>query len=155
MHKRFKEKLRDKLRAAKDGVDDSKHLMPMDFQTHNYLDEHRRYQQDIVMDSGSQKSYIQLMNPVIGETPKHVSNSDYAQSMPYSRCSVIRTTVTSPMSNHSAHECPMDDHSVEVTGFYDQQESPVDFSPQSKFAQNNNSRSNGFEIVRRSYMMVA
>lgn len=156
LQKRFKEKLRDKLRGGCCGKED---------------------EVDIVMDTGSQKSYIQLMNPVRGDPHYQLpeNGGDLRNSATYSRCSVIRSA-TSACDEHehlppqldqdrylennvsffSNHHLNHNHHSMHL------QEKPVDFSPKNKFATTgsgnsgggNGSGPNGFEMVL-NYTMVA
>lgn len=155
LQKRFKEKLRDKLRSS---AKDDRTADEMDQPCH--LDHHRP---DIVMDTGSQKSYIQLMNPVRTAGPMLV-NSDLHQPVTYSRCSVIRSSVsTAPLEEHNGNHSGR--YVADTVSFYHHhhQEKPMDFSPKNKFAGSSgasngggggNGGGSGFEMVL-NYTMVA
>lgn len=120
--KRFKEKLRDKLKGGAE-------------------QQQRQYQMSnsssIVMDVGSQKSYIDLNRSQMAVA---------TEIEQYSRISVIRTALSSDIENTTFRE------NLSL-GFY--QESPMDYSPKSKFHSTGTlATSGGFEIGR-NYAMVA
>lgn len=129
MQKRFKEKLRDKLCE-------------------------RGEQPSIVTDVSSQKSYIDLTNPVAHHA---------AALEQYSRISVIRTALSSKSTSivagcsDAAPVAPSTDDGYGAAdmamGFY--QEKPMDYSPKNKYHHNVATMpSNNFELSR-NYAMVA
>lgn len=130
---------------------------------------------DIVMDTGSQKSYIQLMNPVRGDQlpqiPEHTDTIPHSHS--YSRCSVIRSAGVSSECDEHLSQMDHNRFAENQVSFYPHQhfhltnqlqDKPVDFSPKNKFTANvgsssssdsgNSASGNGFEMVL-NYTMVA
>lgn len=120
--KRFKEKLRDKLKGGDH--------QQRQFQLSNNSS-------SIVLDVGSQKSYIDL------NRSQMAASTEIEQ---YSRISVIRTALSSDIENTSFRE------NLSL-GFY--QESPMDYSPKSKFHNTNTLVTNGGFEIGRNYAMVA
>lgn len=156
LQKRFKEKLRDKLRGGQCVKEEELHAA------------------DIVMDSSSQKSYIQLMSPIRPDQPhpqlaEHGDNSICHQAS-YSRCSVIRSASDASPSHIIDHQDRYSDNNVAFFQNHHHhhhhqlhlQDKPVDFSPKNKFSASNGNTSggansgsaNGFEMVL-NYTMVA
>lgn len=155
LKKRFKEKLRDKLRAGSTGKEEEELLGT-----------------DIVLDSGSQKSYIQLTNPIRGDphSPLPETSGNLRHSLAYSRCSVIRSAGATSEDNSTQidhdrylennvsffanhHNLHSTQHDIHL------QDKPVDFSPKNKYVGNSKNSGNvsgpsGFEMVL-NYTMVA
>lgn len=106
-------------------------------QLSNIDDGNKRIEQEsIVMDYGSQKSYMDLTNPI---SKGNLEN--------FSRISVIRTALSGGGTNQL-----IDNNNYEpLPSFSFYQEKPMDFSPKNKFPNNCNGN---FEITR-NYAVIA
>lgn len=134
--RRFKEKLRDKLKG------DQLQRAAAQLQQHQQQQQYQQQQEQpqiIVTDLGSQKSYIDL-------TPKLVASS----LEQYSRISVIRTALSNQIGEQNDGIDASSYGDLAMDSFY--QEKPMDFSPKNKF----NSASSGARFeMGRNYTMVS